>query len=544
MVPDIDLLAAARAALEHEPARAALLARRAVAVAPGAPAPRLLLGAALRRCDDFPGALALLGPLAASQPKAWGVHYEFGLALESAGRPDEAAAALGRAVALNPNSLEALHALAAILHETGRDAEALSVLENCRDDSVRPLRAAIRLQLGDAEGAIADLRRALAATADDAGLWHVHGHALRAAGRQDEAVAAYRRALALRPDFGEVWWSLANLKTRAFAPGDVAAMSAALATADRASMAYLNFALGKAREDAGDDAAAFAAYAAGNAARRAAQPHDADAASAYVARTIATFSPALLSARAGGGDPANDPIFIVGMPRSGSTLVEQMLASHSAIEGLSELPDFSALARALPGPYPEALAELPTSRFETLGRAYIARIAARRHLGRPRFVDKFPGNVSHAGLIHLALPNAAIIDVRRDPLSCCVSLFKQAFAAGQAYSYDLADLGRAYADYVALTEHFDRVLPGRILRVSYEALIEDPEAQVRRLLDHLGLAFEPACLRFFETSRVVRTASSEQVRQPINRDALDSWRRFEPWLAPLKAGLGASGNEV
>ena len=274
----------------------------------------------------------------------------------------------------------------------------------------------------------------------------------------------------------------------------------------------------------------------------------------FVERTIATFSPRFLAERSSVGLDAADPIFVLGMPRSGSTLIEQILASHSAVEGASELPDITAMARRLSTraaaetgygeAYPGSLADMPPAAFAGLGAEYLERTHARRSSGRPFFVDKFPGNFMHVGLIHLMLPRARIVDVRRSPLACCVSLFKQCFAQGQAYSYDLADLGGYFAQYEKLMAHFATVLPGRVLRVSYEAMVEDPEHQVSRLLDYCGLAFEAGCLSFFETDRAIRTPSSEQVRRPIFRDGLNQWRNFQPWLKPLVDALGPLADEA
>ncbi len=410
------------------------------------------------------------------------------------------------------------------------------------------LRAAIRVQLGDAEGAITDYAAALAVDPGQPRLWLSQGHALKIVGRQAAAVAGYRQSLALAPTQGEAWWSLANLKTWRFEPGDLDAMTGLLARDDLGpdDRAHLGFALGKGLEDAGRHGEAFEHYRQANARRRAVTPYDADAHHAFVQRTMAVFTPAFLASQAEVGCAAPDPIFVVGLPRSGSTLVEQILASHSAVEGASELADLTGIARGLAAssPYPESLAALAPEDFAALGEAYLARTRVHRKLGRAHFVDKFPGNFLHAGLIHLILPRARIIDVRRHPLGGCLSIFKQHFAQGQAYSYDLTDLGRYHADYVALMAHFDAVLPGRIHRVSYEALVEDTEAEVRRLLAYCGLPFESQCLRFHETRRAVRTASSEQVRQPIFRDGLDQWRRFEPWLGPLKAALGREGGST
>ena len=457
------------------------------------------------------------------------------------GRLEDTAALLDAALAVAPGFLPARQARALTLFRLERAQAALAdVAMLPASGGTLALRGAIRMQLGDAAAASADYAAALAAAPHDAALHLAHGHALRAAGYQSEAVAAYRQAAALHPEHGEAWWSLANLKTWRFEPGDIDAMRAA-APGD----AWLDFALGKALEDAGDFAPAFEHYRLGNAARRAASPYDPAAADDLINRTAKIFDAAFFAGRAGSGDPAPDPIFIVGMPRSGSTLIEQIIASHSAVEGLSELPDLPAIARRLADDaaamglkYPEALAELPVAVFAEAGRDYLDRTRCRRTLGRPFFVDKFPGNYLHAGLIALMLPNARIIDVRRGAMANCVSLYKQAFADGQAYSYDLGDIGRAYRGYACLMAHFDDVLPGRILRVSYKALVDAPEASIRALLDALGLKFEPACLRFFDSKRVVRTPSSEQVRSPIFRHGLDQWRHFEPWLGPLRDALG------
>ena len=454
---------------------------------------------------------------------------------------------LTRAVAVAPLYPPAHFHRAIVLFRQESFAEALGALEPLAALSSGPvhaLRASILLQLGREAEAVADFAAALTSNPRDGRMWHAYGHALRSVGRQSDAVAAYRRAIEIEPTFGEAYWSLANLKTWRFAEAEVAAMRALLDRADIASddRANLHFALGKALQDCADYEAAFAHYRAANAARRATTPYDAAAHSAFIQRSIATYTPAFFAERAGAGCAASDPIFVLGMPRSGSTLVEQILASHSQIEGLSELLDITALAAQVRGQgsdtYPQSLADLSPAALADLGRAYLDRTRLRRQTDTPHFVDKFPGNFLHIGLIHLVLPNARIIDVRRHPLACCVSVFKQGFAAGQGYSYDLGDLGRYYADYVALMAHLDEVLPGRIHRVSYEALVDAPEREVRRLLEHVGLGFEPGCLAFFENGRAVRTPSSEQVRRPINRDGLEHWRHFDPWLGPLKAALG------
>jgi hypothetical protein len=308
---------------------------------------------------------------------------------------------------------------------------------------------------------------------------------------------------------------------------------------------HLNFALGKAWDDAGDAETAFGHYAAGNAIRAAQLDYDAAESSALVNRIIAAFDAPRFAALAGAGDPAPDPIFILGMPRAGSTLIEQILASHSAVEGTQELPDIPALAldlgkrvRGHGRQWPEALAALDTADIAALGAAYLRRTAVQRQSGKPHFIDKLPNNWLYTALILTALPNARIIDARRHPLDCCFSNFRQHFAHGQAFSYRLSDMGRYYADYVRLMAHIDAVQPGRVHRVIHEALLDDLEAEVRRMLAYLGLPFEDGCMAFHENSRAVRTASSEQVRRPINRDGVDQWRPYAAWLGELEAALG------
>jgi hypothetical protein len=298
----------------------------------------------------------------------------------------------------------------------------------------------------------------------------------------------------------------------------------------------LHYALGKALEDRADYAASFEHYAAGAALRRAEAPYDADENRRQAESTMAQFTPAFLAERGGFGCPSDEPIFILGMPRSGSTLIEQILASHSEVEGTMELSDIGLIARDLG--WPASMNGLEPDGLKALGERYLAQTRVHRTLGRRIFIDKMPDNFQYLGLIHLILPNARIIDARRHPLGACFSAFKQHFAQGQAFSYDLTDLGRYYSDYADLMAHFDGVLPGRVRRVIYEDVVEDTEGQVRGLLDHCGLPFEAGCLRFWETQRSVRTVSSEQVRRPIFREGLDQWRRYEPWLGPLKAALG------
>ena len=384
--------------------------------------------------------------------------------------------------------------------------------------------------------------------AHDERVWLTRGHALKTAGRADEAVAAYRQAARLRPEFGDAWWSLANLKVFRFSAAERQRLAALVETPGVAALdrVHLLFALGKALEDEMRHADSFARYAEGNAWRRRQLRYDAGRMTRRLELQRQVCDAPFFRARAGGGCDAPDPIFVVGLPRAGSTLLEQILASHSAVDGTLELHHIGAYAAKLDGRlrkdeaprYPGALTALTAAERRALGRRYLDETRIHRR-GAPRFVDKMPNNFRHLGLIHLILPNAKIIDARRHPLACCFSNFKQLFASGQEFTYSLEDLGAYYRDYVALMAHWDEALPpGRVLRVSYEDVVADLEAQVRRLLDYCELPFEAACLRYWETERFIRTPSAEQVRRPINRDGLEHWRRYEPHLGPLKDALG------
>jgi tetratricopeptide (TPR) repeat protein len=469
------------------------------------------------------------------------------------GRYSDAEALLERCLELVPGFLAARHNYAVVLNrqnkaaELNREADLLLQAEPA-NPAFRTLKAAALARLGEFDAAIAVYEEVLKAFPDHVKVWLSLGHAQKSAGRQAEAVAAYDRAVALMPSFGEAWWSLANLKTYRFGAEQVAAMRAQLERADLGDedRLHLEFALGKALEDAGDWAGSFGHYAQGNRLRRRQVAYDPADLGGLVERSKALFTPEFFAAREGQGDGAADPIFVVGLPRSGSTLIEQILASHSAVEGTQELAEIVAMARSLgqgrrrgeAPAYPDVLAELAPERLRALGAEYLERTRIQRKTGRPLFIDKMPNNFAHVGLISLILPNAKIIDARRHPMAVGFSAFKQHFAAGQNFSYDLEELGLYYRAYAALMDHFDEVLPGRVHRVIYERMVEDTEGEVRRLLDHCGLPFEPGCLRFFENDRAVRTASSEQVRKPIFRDAVEHWRNYEPWLEPLKAALG------
>ena len=436
-----------------------------------------------------------------------------------------------------------------LLTSTGDEVER-SPADVLAEPSYRDLLADRPGLLGGHGRAIENYEALLADQPNQPKLWLAFGHALRATGRRDDAVAAYHRCIALSPCSGEAYWSLANLKTVSFSTGEKEAMRAQLVRTELRveDRLHLHYALGKAREDAGKFGEAFEHYAAGAGLRRAQVGYDAPATTTRMRRAKALFHRSFFTRRAGAGSHSTAPVFVVGLPRSGSTLIEQILASHPAVEGVGELPELMDMARGLardrdagPGDYFEAVAALSGDERVALGERYVEAARIHRRRSRPFFVDKMPNNFHHIALIQLILPKAKIIDARRHPMAAGFSAFKQHFARGHGFSYDLGDIGRYYRDYVELMAHFDEVLPsGRIHRMLYEDLVEDTEREVRRLLDYCGLPFEAACLRFYENDRVVRTASSEQVRRPIFREGLDHWRRFEPWLAPLKDALGPS----
>ncbi len=469
-------------------------------------------------------------------------------------RPLEAEELLARVVDLVPGYLSARHSLGQLLMGLGQYDAALSVARDLANDdpvNVGPqklLAAALGL-VGEYKQASAIYRRLLFNDPDQPSIWLSLGHTLKTLGQSDEAIEAYRRGIALEGGLGDAYWSLANLKRFQFSDEDVANMerqvrSGTLEAAERVSML---FALGSAYEARRDAERAFEAYSQGARLHLAAQRSDplsaVAPARARLQSAFRTFTPAFFQERSGFGLGAKDPIFIVGLPRAGSTLVEQILASHSQVEGTMELPDINAMAMRLEGaPQTEAtfakLSELNGDKLRELGESYLKTTRSHRKLGRAHFIDKMPNNFAHTALIHLILPSAKIVDVRRHPLACGWSCFKQHFAQGQLFTYDLAEIGRYYADYVALMAHFDAVLPGRIHRVIYERLVADPESEIRKLLDYCGLPFEEAVLSPHKTERPVHTASSVQVRQPISASGLDDWKPYERWLGPLKETLG------
>ena len=462
------------------------------------------------------------------------------------GKYEDAEPLLQRVIERAPGFALARYGLAMVLIQLHRPAEALVhadallAFEPTRYEFLN-LKAETLSRLGNFEGSALALEAILQQRPDDATAWSTYGDLLRALGRRAECETAYKRAIALNPNAGIAYWGLANLKTYRFTADDVATMQArAPLVANGDERSSMLFALGKALEDNQDYAQAFEAYSAANAARRGSLPHDAGEVAEKLRRAKAVFTSSFFAERKSYGVATNDPIFIVGMPRSGSTLVEQILASHSAVEGTMELVDLLAITKRIGAlaPYPELLQNLNAEQVRALGEEYLRRTQVFRQTGAPRFIDKMPNNFLETGFIQLALPNATIIDVRRNPLACCVSNFKQHWATGQSFAYDLADIGAFYRSYVELMAHFDAVSPRRAHRVIYEDLVADPEAETRRLLEACGLPFEDACLRFYENQRAVRTPSSEQVRQPIFKGGIDNWRPFEPWLAPLKEALG------
>lgn len=464
-------------------------------------------------------------------------------------RYEQAEALLRRALQLAPNFDAARANLAIVLHRQNRSVEARAELEallarDPENPSHRNQYAAVLARLGETEQAIAVYRTVLKVVTDQPRVWMSFAHTLKTAGHRAEAESAYRESLRLNPALGEAWWSLANLKTFRFSNDDLVTMQNQLARTDLsdADRFHLDFALGKAFEDRKAYDTSFTHYDAANAGRRKSLDYDAGMITANKERLKSVLTTEFFAARAGQGCPAPDPIFIVGLPRSGSTLIEQILASHSQVEGTMELPDIMALIdKTRAGRnvyfYPDVIAGLSATELKALGEEYLERTRVHRKLGRPLFIDKMPNNFLQIGFIHLILPNAKIIDARRHPMACGFSCFKQHFARGQAFSYSLEDIGRYYADYVDLMAHFDRVLPGRIVRVQYEDLVADLETNVRKLLADCGLAFEEECLSYYQNDRIVRTASSEQVRMPIFSDGLEQWRHYEKWLEPLKNAL-------
>jgi tetratricopeptide (TPR) repeat protein len=411
----------------------------------------------------------------------------------------------------------------------------------------RTLYALTLVGLGQHERAIEVYRELLIDAAQPAELHLSIAHSLKTLGSREGAIAEYRAAAAAHPGYGDAYWSLANLKTYRFDDEELQSMEAAESAASTSTVDryHLCFALGKALEDREQYKESFEYYERGNGLKRAESHYRPEVIELNTRLQIQICTPELFARHRGSGVPAADPIFIVGLPRSGSTLIEQILASHSAVEGTQELADIPRVVVNLRGRdsdldnprYPGVLTQMSGEDYRRLGEKYLTDTRIYR-TGKPRFIDKMPNNFRHVGLIHLLLPNAKIIDVRREPMACCFGNFKQLFAHGQEFTYGFADIARYYRTYLELMRHWDTVLPGRVLRVQHEDVVDDLEGNVRRLLDYCELDFEPACVEFYKTERSIRTASSEQVRQPIYREGLDQWRHYEPWLGELREALG------
>jgi tetratricopeptide (TPR) repeat protein len=401
--------------------------------------------------------------------------------------------------------------------------------------------------LGQHERALELYRELLVGAPQAADLHLSIAHTLKTLGRTAESIESYKAAASVRPDSGDAYWSLANLKTYQFSDEQIETMRGAEAAeaTQLADRYHLCFALGKALEDRGQYGESFEYYSRGNALKRSESSYRVSVVERNTRDQLRVCTPALFERFAGSGNPARDPIFIIGLPRSGSTLLEQILASHSMVEGTSELADIQRIVLELSGRemtdeesrYPAILPDLSADDLRRFGDQYLADTRVYRS-GKPIFIDKMPNNFRHVGLIHLILPNAKIIDARREPMACCFSNFKQLFASGQEFTYSLEDIARYYRTYVEVMDHWDYVLPGRVLRVQHEDVVADLEGNVRRILDHCGLPFEQGCLEFHKTERSIRTASSEQVRRPIFREGLDQWKHYEPWLEPLRTALG------
>ena len=499
-----------------------------------------------------------------------------------AGRTDEAIATLRKSLRANPDNVDAMHTLAqaywgdekrvsdveALLRRVTqlapRHAEAWALLGNLLHGTERPKEAiacfleAVAIEpanakawsgLGQDYAQVGDMERSCAAYAKSLelqpGLPGIHmsyAHALKSMGRQADALREYRRAIALKPEFGEVYWSMANLKVFRFEPSEVAAMEKQLERTDLSESAqvHFRFALGKANEDAGEYDRAWKFYRSGNERQRPLVYHDPVGFEVKHERIASVFTREFLDENAGGGFESDAPIFIVGLPRSGSTLIEQILASHSQVEGTLELPVLGEIAvstgryRRERQEFPESVRELRAQDFRAYGQQYLEDTRVYRSSGKPHFTDKLPNNFSFVGFLHLILPNARVINARRHPLDSFLGSYKQLFGKGQNFTYDLDELALYYRQYHETMRHWHQVLPGKVLDVHYEETVGDLEAQVRRILAHCGLPFEDACLRFHETQRAVRTASSEQVRQPLYTRALGTWRRFEKQLEPWR----------
>ena len=508
------------------------------------------VGAALR-AGDSAEAERLLRARTVHAPGDVDAVAALGDLLARNGRIGEATALFHRALALAPRDHLLRLRLSEFHQQQSHFPIALALLQEVpaelrRSFEQKAREAALLGSVGRRDDEIAIYDALVKERPRDARLWMSRGNALNYAGKLDQAVAALRKAVKLEPRFGEPWWSLANLKRFKFNERDVAAMQKAL----RASLApvdalHFHFALGRAFEERGDHKRSFDHYLAGNRLRSASLSPAQTQVSSFVDAAIATFTRDMLDRYKDAGCADEGPIFVIGLQRSGSTLIEQILASHAEIEGTAELltmqhlwDELGAFAGRRGRNAYQQIANSDPSVFRRIGEEYLARTRTYRLEGKRFFVDKLPANWMNVGLIRLALPKAKIIDARRHPMACGFSNFKQHYASGVTFAYSLESIGRFYADYLRLMRHFDAVDPGAVLHVLNERLIENPEREVRRMLDHVGVPFDPACLQFHASKRAVHTPSAEQVRRPINRDGIDAWRSFEPWLDPLRQALG------
>ena len=469
---------------------------------------------------------------------------------------DDAEVLLAAALKMAPDYTELRRDYACVLLDRHKHAEAIAELERLleldpQNIDYRTLRATAAVGLGDHESGLRGFAGVLADTPPDSRLaadLHLSiAHSLKTLGRRAESIDEYRKAIEARPNFGDAYWSLANLKTYQFSAAEIARLEAAEADSSTAPVDryHLCFALGKAYEDLRAYDRSFRFYERGNALKRAASRYRAELLEQNTANQKRICTREFFLERAGCGAMSREPIFILGMPRAGSTLLEQILASHSEVEGTQELANVPRAVLDLQGcnpdldnpRYPGCLAVMPAQELLALGEKYLADTEIYRS-GKPHFIDKMPNNFRHIGLIHLMLPHAKIIDARREPMACCFGNLKQLYARGQEFAYSVSDIARYYRTYLELMEHWDAALPGRVLRVHHEDVVEDLEGSVRRMLDFCELPFEPKCLEFHRTVRSIRTASSEQVRKPIFREGLDQWQHYGPWLGPLREALG------
>jgi tetratricopeptide (TPR) repeat protein len=574
-------LAEAEKLLEASPATAAIAARELLAENPSDAAALRLLGASLRRLGqadeanaaelfaidasgndpdlirasqalkarDYATAEHVLRSVLSARPNDVLAIQTLGEVAAAMGLLNEAEAHHRMAVSLAPGFHYARLHLANVLNDRGKSGEALAELRKiagpmCEFAGYRMLLADALSKVGQSMEAIALYREFAESNPRNLDVWARLAFLYKAIGQREEAIAASRSAIDAAPASGKAWWALADLKTYEFSEDDNDQLKRALGdprTADEDRVG-LHFALGKALEDREQFEDSFDHYRRGNERRASELKYDPHALTALAERIRTVFTRQFLESHAAAGNPAPDPIFILGMPRSGSTLIEQILASHPLIEGTAELPDIHVLAASI---HPDAshgyldrLASLSDAQLRELGTLYLERTRIQRKTDKPRFLDKMPNNWAHVGFIKLILPNAKIVDVRRQPLACGLSNYKQLFGRGQEFSYDLKHIGAYYRAYVDVMTHFDAVAPGTVHRVVYEQLIEDPDREIRRLLDYVGVPFDEACLRSHESDRPVRTASSEQVRQPLRSDVADHWKAFESELGPLKEALG------